>query len=86
MAARAVWKYKIEISDTPTALEVPKGATVCTVAMQGGALFVWLLVNPNATEVVRKYVVRGTGHSVLASELYVGTAFDGPFVWHVFEC
>lgn len=35
----------------------------------------------------RRFAVRGTGHLLgdLTLPEYLGTCFDGPLVWHVFE-
>ncbi len=46
---------------------------------------VWLLVDPDAPTVARRFTLVGTGDSVADAAHPVGSFVDGPFVWHVVE-
>ncbi len=83
---RKIWKYGLELTDKPQAIEMPQGAEIVFVAGQAGILCLWAIVVPDSPMGVRRFVVHGTGHPVYASaRTYVGTAQIGPGVWHVFE-
>lgn len=84
-----VLKYPFPLADRVT-LEMPCGAEILTVAIQNGLFCLWARVDvgdPEAmVEISRDFRVFGTGQ-VWREEVYeyVGTVFDGGFVWHVFE-
>lgn len=90
----AVWKYKL--GPGITVLDLPEGALPLTVASQGGGIFLWALViaerdSPTgmapAPTKRRAFLLVGTGHRwhPAAFGRYVGTAFLGDLVFHVFE-
>ncbi len=87
---RVVWKYPL----IPTGADwvaqpvVPSPATarVLCVGEQDGGLLAWIEVDPAGALGPLSLIVRGTGHNFDADgSRYVGTAFVGPFVWHVYE-
>lgn len=47
---------------------------------------IWAIVNPEAPKNRYKVSVRGTGRDIsdVADHRYIGTVFEGPWVWHVF--
>ncbi len=53
------------------------------VGMQNDQIFVWAEQNVS-TEVCSVYYV-GTGYDYSDDRQYVGTVFEGPFVWHVIK-
>lgn len=83
----AVWKFSLQRIIGPQKLEMPEAAAILHASMQNGTPCIWAIVNPNAPKVDRHFVVKGTGHSLegVGYGSYVGTVFDGPFVWHIFE-
>lgn len=86
MKNTTIWKFPFTVSDM-VAIEMPKGAKVLRVDLQAQPC-VWALVNPESEKVRRVFYIFGTGHSLgpRANDLqYIGTFFEGPFVWHVFE-
>ena len=93
---RTVWKYPLLIADMQHDnahaffdISVPEGADVLYVASQGqGDLAtIWFDVVTTRQNVVRRIYIVGTGHAVppAPSVLHIGSAIDGPFVWHLFE-
>lgn len=66
---------------------MPLGAEIVTVGLQGDSMYLWALVDPDEKrEEVIKIKVIGTGHDFEPSGLkYLGTAFQGAWVWHVYE-
>lgn len=76
---------KYQIREGP--IELPVGAKVVCVAMQRNEPCLWALVSaPGTVTESREFKVVGTGSSNIDdTDLYVGTIFDGPFVWHIFE-
>lgn len=91
MGDLTIWKFPLEIVDE-MAIEMPVGARLLTVQVQGGTPTLWALVSPQAPKVQRRIRIIGTGHPLrLADDLsYVGTvqtigAYGGDLVWHVFD-
>jgi hypothetical protein len=93
---RAVYKYAAPLIDA-FHVEMPVGAEVLCVQMQGGAPQIWAMVDPGPGWPVeyRWFRWRGTGHPADGVGRYVGTvqvlstAFERPssipLVFHLFE-
>lgn len=82
-----IWKFLLKIEDEQT-LDMPEGAEILSVAMQGDTPCVWALVNPsNVTGYVRVETY-GTGHPIQGEPkgwfLGMYLAHGGAFVGHVF--
>lgn len=88
MNDHAIWKYPITILEEQT-VEMPIGARILSVQMQGGGLVLWALVDPEANREKRRIAVHGTGHPVDIAETrhFIGTVQTngGALVWHVFD-
>jgi hypothetical protein len=75
-----------------TEIEMPRGAQILSLQMQGSIPVLWAIVNPKKEK--RKYVfhVFGTGYEMEDYEkkhyVYVGTVQQSrlvTLVWHIFE-
>lgn len=87
-APATVYKYEFPVGDT-CYVTMPIGAKVISVGVQRERhICLWAVVNPEAETETRIFHVRGTGHPLrLAANngsRFIGTVFDGPFVWHIF--
>ncbi len=84
---KSIWKFPIEITDRQT-VNMPKTATILSVQIQHGAVYMWALVDTEEPTVDRTFIVHGTGHPCIcdASE-YIGTfqVASGALVFHLFE-
>ena len=84
-----VYKYPLALRDGKQTIAMPSGARVLTVADQRGEPTLWAQVDTDSQVCSRAFVVVGTGHPISTrygdSLIYVGTAFCGGFVWHVYE-
>lgn len=86
---RTIWKFNLE-ADNETTFEAPAPARVLSAGLDpAGRPSVWVEVNPDADKIVRTVFLFGTGHPLepeaqIAQGRFVGSIFDGPFVWHVF--
>jgi hypothetical protein len=91
-----IYKYPLYLSaddlEARAAAEVtmPVEARVLHFGFQGSMATLWALVEPGWAQAVRTFEVYPTGSEVPDdnagySRRYVGTAFQGPFVWHCFE-
>lgn len=78
---KRVYKYRIEDLD----VLIPEGAEFCHLGFQGDELYIWFLVDPAKPVKARKFRIHGTGSPISDDRKFIGTVFDGPFVWHVFE-
>jgi len=85
-----IWKYNLGIQDY-LEIDMPIGADILDMQMQHGIPTLWALVDPEAKEIKRKFIIRGTGHDI-DGELYENMYFigtfqmdDGNLIFHVFE-
>jgi hypothetical protein len=64
-----------------------EGAVIRAVGMQDDAIHAWAEtpVDGDPFTVTRTFRVIGTGWPVPDPGTYLGTVFDGPYVWHVYE-
>ena len=86
---KKIFKYPLEIIDTQF-IELPLGAEILTVQIQGDQLCLWAMVNtlPGAIKKNRRIEIIGTGYPVPVGELkYISTfqIMDGSLIFHVFE-
>jgi hypothetical protein len=83
---KRVYKYPIQGK-----IGIPKGAEVLTARYQhstfGNGPMLWALVDANAEEETRQFLVIGTGEAVPADSKYIATIEDAEtgLVFHVFE-
>lgn len=67
-------------------VQLPKGAKILTVSHQNGNFVMWAEVDTERVPEHRTFVVFGTGWEMPDVKMsYVGTIFEGAFVWHVYE-
>lgn len=85
-----IWKFPLLINDL-VELQMPKGAVVLHVALQGKQPCLWALVNSTEPTEIRKFRIVGTGHLISLNEVplltYIGSFLmhGGALVFHVFE-
>ncbi len=84
---KTIYKYEIPIGGGE--VNLPDDAKILSVGAQGKSLFLWAEVSPERSEYPRHIEVFGTGHQITydvgISREFIGTAFMGPLVWHVYE-
>lgn len=67
-------------------VQMPQGAKVLSVGMQGLKLCIWAIVDTDVPNEGRLFSVYGTGFKISPQNLqFVGTTFMGNYVWHLFE-
>ena len=83
---RVIYKYQIDLAPR-TDIEMPYGAKILTVGRQDGKLMLWAEIDANNLMAKRIIWLIGTGWSAACSEHcpYIGTIFDGDFVWHIYD-
>ena len=85
---KEIWKCPLDRIGGIISLDIPRGAKLLTVQLQGGIPTLWALVEKNAPyEDTRQIILLGTGHDI-DHELgeYLGTIqTEIGLVWHVFE-
>ena len=81
-----IYKYEMPEPGLHSVIPIPKDGKVLHVGMQGGRIMMWVEVNNTATE-QRKYTTLPTGTEFFRppNAHHIGTVFDGPFVWHIYE-
>ncbi len=82
----SIWKFNLALTDAPTHISMPNVAEFCSCGIDpSGCPAIWMKVETTASSEVRQFLIRGTGHEIPPCENYLGTFFDGAFVWHVME-
>ena len=82
---RRVYKYALERTTEEQTVAIPHGGIIRHVAMQNGEICLWVEVEIYQGHDHRRFAIHGTGHDIPEGEVWRGTVFDGPFVWHVYE-
>jgi hypothetical protein len=84
MKKATVWKYALKPGQN--VLEMPHGAEILTVQMQGGEPMLWARVNSDNEKEPRTVTIAGTGHDcpLPLEHVYISTFQMGPLVWHAF--
>jgi hypothetical protein len=78
-------KYRISANQDQTTISIRAGADIRAVGVQlPREVCLWAEVPDDTPVQARTFTIIGTGDDVPAGA-YVGTVFDGPFVWHIYE-
>lgn len=91
-----VWKFPLGEAAVDArgalTLVMPRNAEVLHVGVQEQEgekpktrVVIWALVDPDATEEERHFLLIATGQAVPDEARHLGTFFMGPYVWHLFE-
>jgi len=80
---KVIHKYKLEAGP----LRLTKGAEILTIQMQNGFPHIWVLLDNEAEEDWKVFVIIGTGQEIPEKfdYKYIATYQQNTFVWHVFE-
>ena len=83
---RVIYKYPLQLRKEQK-LPLPQAANVINVGVQDGTITLWAMVDTDAPSEEITIRIYGTGQEIDPNlVLYpLGTVFDGPYVWHVFE-
>ena len=84
-----VYKYQLQPNDYID-IHLPTKAQILTVQTQFDKPCLWALVNPDNENVLRRFRLAGTGHSIKENEselFYHGTfqLMQGALIFHLFE-
>lgn len=83
-----IYKYALDLfrSDCQV-VAMPSGAVIVKVDLQHGTdLCLWAIVNELQPIFPRNFMICATGQLLPASSSYIGTVFQGEFVWHIVQC
>lgn len=89
-----VFKYEINLREDASErdvyeLKLSLGAKILSAGTRkSNHITIWALVYGGVSEEVRRFLIVGTGNLIkveLERLKFIGSVFDGPFVWHVFE-
>ncbi len=82
---KTLWKFPLECFGGAQSFSVPAAGVIRFFGMQGTTPCLWIEVHQDAPSEIRSFIIHGTGHPIPIAEAYLGTCFDGPLVWHVYE-
>lgn len=77
--------WKAVMASQRCAVWLTAGARFLHVGSQDDHVCVWALVDPEAERCSYDLVAYGTGRPIAPGDEYLGTAFVGDLVWHVFK-
>jgi len=84
-----VYKYPLEVGKAYNSFAMPKGAKILRAEFQNKIITLWAMVDTEAVEERRYFVIFGTGHDMGEYKeemlVYISTVFISEFVFHVFE-
>jgi hypothetical protein len=78
-----IYKYELELEDQQS-LVLPGHSKILTVIEQNNKIVLYAQVTNSKYYDHYTIFVRGTGHSIGDSALYLNTVKIGIFVWHIF--
>ena len=79
---KTIYKYTVTGRNK---IEMPIGATILSVNMQGRDYCMWALVDTERSTESRYFEVVGTGWELDDNMSHIGTFFADDFVWHIME-
>lgn len=82
---RTVWKFLLRETSDPQFLSIPEGAEILLVHGQTNRIGIWAEVDVQASRAPRWFIILPTGEQIPENGEYLGTAFVGPYVFHVYE-
>lgn len=82
-----IYKYKLSVLAGSQAINIPSPQRFLSFQLQDGYPCVWYEVTDPENNVRFdriEFIVIGTGFDVPENAHYLGTAQQGPFVWHLY--
>jgi hypothetical protein len=81
---KMIFRYVLPVNDNIHTLTL-SGEIVHVASRKSGQVEVWAL-HGDGVPATRRFRIVGTGHRLPDEAIrHVGTALDGPFVWHLVE-
>lgn len=77
---KAVYKYPLHFGVNKVLLQ----GGFLHFAMQGGVPTLWAEHNDDEDSEEYEFQIVATGQPIEGMVCYIGTAFDGPYVWHLY--
>lgn len=88
---RRIYKYPVRLNGYPHDFELPVGHPILHVGMQYDVSYLedvvcfWMVDDPDAPKMTRRFEVVGTGHALPTGGEPRGSVQHGQFVWHLVE-
>lgn len=82
-----IWKWQLDVTDEQV-VQMPAGAKLLDVQMQGGACCLWALCDENAPKEQRRIAIYGTGNLMPdepGEHIATFQMHGGSLVFHAFE-
>jgi|GEM_PF-3265708 len=79
--------YKYPLTEIHEIVKIPKGGRVLSAGAQNDQIYIWVLINPNNTPIVRDFIIAGTGQKFSTNRelIFISRVTMGNFEFHVFE-
>jgi hypothetical protein len=82
---KRVFKYPFSMLSPKFSLFLPKDFKFLTVAFQGDTPNLWAEVTDLTTTEEFHFQVFGTGHDIPVDDIWLGTFYFGPYVYHLYQ-
>ena len=85
---QTIWKFDLNGPQDRQTINMPLGATILSVQMQGSTPSIWALVDDAEARVGKRIIhIVGTGFPCpgLVARQFLATVQAGRFVWHLFD-
>lgn len=82
---KTIWKFTLKTNLEKQVIQMPQGAEVLRVGMQGSTICLWACFIQNQPMAGRIFQIVGTGQPVVLRDTYIGSVTDGAFEWHIWE-
>lgn len=87
---RSIWRYEVKISlmnDAPTDLMLTGDPVQFEALPQSRGIGFWAEHDSDKPEILRRFIIIGTGHPIPENAVYVGTAprTEHGLVWYLYE-
>lgn len=84
---RQILRYQVSSHQSLQAdVVMPGRATVKAVSIQSREIMVWVeTVDEKDENITRTFRTLPTGGDIPKVGIYLGTVFDGPYAWHIYE-
>ena len=81
---KTIYKYTLQMN-CANHISLNKKSEVVKFAIQNNQPCIWVICDTDNITENRIFGIVGTGWKIEENMRYIDTAFEGPFVWHLFE-
>lgn len=81
---KVIYKYELNPFGV-TELQIYNHATILKLGFQDNTPFLWAIVDIEHSIKTVDFLMLGTGEAIPENAIYIDTALQGEYVWHLFK-